>query len=62
MSRGTDRLSAVFYELSRALPFTPGLFIKPGIGKVSLPITDGQAKDLKANSWKTNDDGTWGFL
>ena len=60
MSRGTNHF-AVFYELSRALPFTPGLFIK-GIGKFSLPITDGQAKDLKANSWKTNDDGTWGGL
>jgi hypothetical protein len=39
-----------------ALPTTPGLFIHD-IDRISLPITPGQAKLLKAHSWKTNDDG-----
>jgi len=38
-----------------ALPPMSGLFIHD-IGRVSLPITPSQAKTLKANSWKTNDD------
>ena len=38
------------------LATTPGLFIHD-IGRISLPITNEQSKALKANSWKTNDDG-----
>ena len=38
------------------LATTPGLFIHD-IGRISLPITNEQATALKANSWKTNDDG-----
>eukprot|EP00984_Skeletonema_dohrnii_P030785 scaffold22545_cov107-Skeletonema_dohrnii-CCMP3373.AAC.1 len=38
-----------------ALPPMSGLFIHD-IGRISLPITPSQAKTLKANSWKTNDD------
>jgi len=43
-----------------ALPPMSGLFIHD-IGRVSLPITPSQAKTLKANSWKTNDDGEFSF-
>jgi hypothetical protein len=39
-----------------ALPSAPGLFVHD-IGRISLPITNEQSKSLKANSWKTNDDG-----
>jgi hypothetical protein len=39
-----------------ALPSAPGLFVHD-IGRISLPITTEQSKSLKANSWKTNDDG-----
>ena len=37
-----------------ALPFTPGLSIE-GVGKISLPIIESQAKLLKSNSWHAND-------
>ena len=39
-----------------ALPSAPGLFVHD-IGRISLPITNEQSKSLKANSWKTSDDG-----
>ena len=39
-----------------ALPSAPGLFVHD-IGRISLPITNEQSRALKANSWKTNDDG-----
>ncbi len=39
-----------------ALPSAPGLFVHD-IGRISLPITTEQSRSLKANSWKTNDDG-----
>ncbi len=39
-----------------ALPPMSGLFIHD-VGRISLPILPSQAKTLKAQSWKTNDDG-----
>lgn len=44
---------------TRAIPALPpmsGLFIHD-VGRISLPILPSQAKTLKAQSWKTNDDG-----
>lgn len=42
------------YYIRSALPFTPGLSIE-GVGKISLPIIESQAKLLKSNSWHAND-------
>lgn len=41
-----------------SLPPMSGLFIHD-VGKISVPILPSQAKTLKAQSWKTNDDGEY---